>query len=170
MALNFQHSLQKSLEKIQLTKYHHFLVHEDEEERNLHNSDELVSKYGDHKWAIVDLLNEKYNLFTQENFDLRNWVEEHEHDEVAYFLNEVGSNTLSHSEFKAPHKFHLWLGKKGFVVGIEQKGQGFNAEEVNEKRLKDNEGKAFEFFRSCKSRIFFDDKNNSRIVFMEHLI
>ena len=102
-------------------------------------------------------------------FDLYNWLEFNSKDEVAYFLNEAGSNCLTYSDHKTPHKFHLWLGSKGFIIGIEQLGTGFNASEINEKKIKDNEGAAFEFFRNCQSEIFFDDSQKAKIVYMEHL-
>jgi len=162
MVIHFTQNLPKALQEIQFFEYRGFVVHEKEEIRTYLNSDELVSKYGDSKWAVIDLLNERYNS----SFDLHNWVNKNEDDEVAYFINEAGSNCLNYSQFKIPHKFHLWLGKKGFVLGVEQKGVGFNAEEIHHQKLKDNEGAAFDFFRNCQSKVFFDNSENARIVFM----
>ncbi|MBI2661919.1 hypothetical protein HYX11_00480, partial [Candidatus Woesearchaeota archaeon] len=96
-----------------------------------------------------------------------NWLRHNANDEVAYFLSETGANCLNYSLFRAPHKFHLWLGKKGFVIGIEQKGRGFPAVDVNAKKIKINEGAAFEFFRTCKGEIFFDDANSAKVVYIE---
>lgn len=168
MSFNFQKKLKQALENIEHYDYRYFLIHEKEEERN----NEIIKIYGDAKWQIVGLLNEKYSLLLKGAFglhqlDLHNWLNYNEKDEVAYFLNEAGSNALNYSQFKAPYKFHLWLGRKGFVVGIEQKGKGFDAEHVHQNQIKDNEGAAFDFFRRCKAEIFFDNPKDSKIVFME---
>ena len=168
MVLHIAKTIQQALQNIGNHYYHQFFLHN--QERISSNSPELIDKYGQLKWQIVDLLNERYSQVLKDKFDLYNWLNYNQNDEVAYFLNETGSNCLSYSDHKIPHKFHLWLGKKGFIIGIEQLGSGFNALEVNEKRLKDNEGAAFEFFRNCKSSIFFDDSRKARIVYMEHLI
>ena len=82
-------------------------------------------------------------------------------------MNEAGSNTLNHSQFKAPSHFHLWMGKKGFVIGIEQQGKGFNAQKINQEKIKEGEGAAFEFFRKCKGTIFFDEPKKARVVYLE---
>src|SRR3989344_4553239 len=56
------------------------------------------------------------------------------------------------------NKFDLynWLGRKGFLIGIEQKGKGFNAAKINDERIKEHQGGAFTFFRECKNKVFFD--------------
>ncbi|MFH1275685.1 MAG: hypothetical protein ABIH82_01085 [Candidatus Woesearchaeota archaeon] len=165
MAINLDKSLKQALDRIESTDYKEFLVHNPEVKREWHNSDRIMEVYGDLKWKLIGLLNETYST----SFSLENWLK-NQKDEVSYFLNEAGSNVLSYSEFKAPFKFHLWLGKKGFVIGIEQKGQGFDAEKVDHLRLKENEGAAFDFFRNATSEIFFDNKNEAKIIFMEYLI
>ncbi len=164
MVLQFQRTLQEALEHIRFAGTHHEFPLQDEERQR---TEETIPIYGDAKWAIVDLVNNEYSQVLENSSDLYNWLNYNESDELAYFLNEAGSNALNYSEFKAPSKFHLWLGKQGFVVGIEQKGMGFNAQEVNEKLIRENEGAAFEFFRNCKSTIFFDNPSNARIIFME---
>ena len=162
MTLDFSARLDKMLEMIKFAgNYQGFVVHDKDEQREDH--DEIISLYGKVKWKIADLLNQNYSMV---NVDLYNWLDENENDEVSYFLNEAGSNSLNYSEFKAPSGFHLWLGEKGFILAIEQRGKGFDAENINEKRIKKNEGRAFEFFRNCKGRIFFDDPKNAKIIFM----
>jgi len=169
MVIHFNHSLQQALKNIIHNDEHHqFIVHEDENIAK-NNSTEFVNKYGDCKWKVVDILNENYGLFLDEPVDLHNWLNFNQNDEVAYFLSEAGSNVLNYSQFKAPHKFHLWLGQKGFVLAIEQKGSGFPAEEVHNNKVKEGEGAAFDFYRNCKSKIFFDDKDNAKIVYLEYL-
>jgi len=171
MVLHFQRTLPEALKKIEFEAnhsghYQEIIVHEKEEL----SSDDNLPAYGDAKWKIVDLLNEKFSSVLKEPFDLYNWLNYNENDELAYFLNEAGSNCLNYSEFKMPHKFHLWMGKKGFVVGIEQKGKGFNAEEVHNSRIKDGEGAAFDFYRKAKSKIFFDNGKNARVVYLELIV
>ena len=164
MVLHFNHNLQQALENIQAEGYHEILVHDDEEIRDHNNSCEIIEKYADAKHEIVETLNQYYPHF---NSDLVNWINKNQNDEVSYFLNEAGSNVLNHSQFKAPSKFHIWFGKKGFIIGIEQKGKTFNAEEVHENKIKENEGAAFDFFRNCQSKIFFNDSKNAKTIFME---
>ena len=157
MTINFERIFDESIETIDHSKYHEINIKD-------------LESYGDAKWAIVDLLNDHYSSVLTSNFDLYNWINHNEKDEVAYFLNETGSNVLNYSEFGAPAKFHLWLGEKGFIIGIEQKGNGFNAFEIDKFGLKENEGAGFNFFRECKSQIFFDNVENVKIVFMKYLI
>ena len=165
MVILFDKDLPSALKNIAFQEHQEFLVHDQEELRTHLTSDEIVSRYGEIKWNILDLINEKYKT----NFDHYNWLNQDQTDEVAYFINEAGSNVLSYSQFKAPFKFHLWLGQRGFIIGIEQRGKGFPAEQVHNQRLKENEGAAFEFFRNCKSQIFFDKPEEAKIVFMEYL-
>ena len=168
MVLHFTKKLQESLEKIGFSgEYHELPVYEAEEVRSHIISDEIIGNYGEAKWAIIDILNEKYGAVLFNRFDLHNWLEKNKDDEVAYFINEAGSNSLNYSQFLAPSGFHLWLGKKGFVIGIEQKGKGFNAVKINEKKLKENKGGAFRFFRECKNMVFFDDAEEARVVYFQ---
>ena len=167
MSLHFQRTIQQALQNIGQHTYHQLLI--SEEKRAADNFPGLIEHYGKKKWEIVDLLNEKYSQVLQDKFDLYNWLNFDENDEVAYFLNEAGSNAINYSDHKIPYKFHLWLGEKGFIIGVEQLGRGFNAVEINKKRSKENEGAAFDFFRKCKSSIFFDDPEEARMVLMESL-
>lgn len=167
MVLNFRRTFLEALSSIKYQgKHKELLVHGEEREINDHS--EIIEVYGNSKWKVVDLINEHYSSVLNKKFDLYNWLHHNEEDELAYFLSEAGSNCLSHSQFKAPHKFHLWLGEKGFIVGIEQLGKGFPAELVHKKRIKQNEGAAFEFFEKCQSQIFFDDPHDAKMIFMEY--
>ena len=164
MTLHFDKNVHQSLERIEFFDYHEMIINQNEEERTHLNSCQIIEIYGKAKWQIVDLLNEQYNT----NFDLHNWLKKDKNDGVSYFLNEAGSNCLNYSEFKSPAKFHLWLGRKGFIIGIEQKGKGFNAKEVYQQEIKTNEGNAFNFFKNCNQKVFFDNPNNAKIVFFKH--
>ena len=163
MVIDIKKTFSESLYTIHLLQYHSMIVHQKEALR----TDETLQVYGQAKWAIVDLLNEQYSTILTSKFDLYNWLHENQEDEVSYFLNEAGSNCLCYSEFKAPSQFHLWLGKKGFIIGIEQQGKGFNAQEVEERKIKNNKGAAFIFFRRCRGRIFFDNPQDTKIVYLE---
>ena len=168
MAINFNQNLQEALAKIGFFGEHLQLpVCELEEARSHIISDAVIEKYGHNKWAIVDILNEKYGEMMFNKFDLYNWLEKNKDDEVAYFLNEAGSNSLNYSEYLIPSYFHLWLGKNGFVIGIEQKGKGFNAAKINEEMLQENKGGGFTFFRQCRNKIFFDNATDARVVYLE---
>jgi len=167
MVLNFRRTFLESLNRIGYKKNHQeFIVHDAETEINDHS--QILQRYGDSKWKVVDLLNTEYSHRLSQKVDLYNWLRYNDQDEVAYFLNEAGSNCLNHSQFKAPYKFHLWLGEKGFILGIEQLGRGFPAELIYHKKIKQNEGAAFNFFERCQSEIFFDDPHNAKMVFMEY--
>ena len=159
MTIHFDKTLLESLQNIGDCEHQELFIHDQE------RTSEIIEHYGKQKWKIVDLINQKFDS----KFDLYNWLEFNSKDEVAYFLNEAGSNCLNYSDHKTPYKFHLWLGSKGFIIGMEQLGKGFNALEINEKRIKDNEGAAFEFFRNCQSKIFFDNSKEANTVYMEHL-
>ena len=164
MVLHLSLPLASALERIEfIDNYQKFPVHEKEAVR----TDDVLQAYGQAKWNVVDTINEQYSTFLTSKFDLYNWLHENKEDEVAYFLNEAGSNCLCYSEFKAPFQFHLWLGKKGFIIGVEQKGQGFPAEKVLRDKIKDNKGAAFTFYQQCRSRIFFDRPKEARIVYLE---
>jgi hypothetical protein len=166
MALHFNHNLGKALNEIDfIEENEEFPVHQDEEFRMLTNSCDIIEKYGNAKQSIVKLINEVYGL----QISLESWIDDDIHDEVSYFLSEAGSNSLNYSQFKAPEKFKTWFGKKGFVVAIEQKGAGFNPKQVNEEDIKHNEGRAFEFYRNCKGKIFFDDPENANIVYLQFM-
>ena len=175
MVLHFQKNLPQTLMNIDFQEYHELPVHQEESLVCPQTNETIIDLYGEQMWKVVDLINTKHNLNLKNNqilkngFDLYNWINHNSNDEVAYFLSETGSNCINFSEFKAPAKFHLWLGKKGFVIGVEQLGKPFNAEEINHKRIKDNEGAAFEFYRNCESAIFFDNFQAARIVYFEYL-
>ena len=167
MVLSFEKDLPTALQAIDWRNEHRlFPVHPHHELR----TDDVLTVYGNAKWEMVDILNQQYGALLPTKFDLYHWLHQQEHDEVAYFLNEAGSNCLSYSEFRAPLALHLWLGAKGFVIGIEQQGKGFNARQVHQQKRKENEGAAFHFFRRCRSSIFFDDSRNARIVFMRFFL
>lgn len=164
MTIHFQHTLCKALENINFTGEPTIIsIYPPLQAR----TDEILVEYGKAKWAVVDKLNERYSAILNKEFNLHHWLHYNEHDEVAYFLNEAGSNALHYSEFKTPSHFHLWMGKKGFVIGIEQQGKGFDAKKVHEEKIKEGDGAAFEFFRTCKGTIFFDEAEKARVVYLE---
>ncbi len=203
MVLHYTLDLNSALRQIEFAESagqeHEFIVQEAEQLRTaeaLHN-DEVLHKYGEAKWAIIELLNQHYAQYSgqannrdannedfhNENFhktthetthetthdkttyDLYHWLLENKEDEVAYFLNEAGSNCLTHSQYKAPSKFRLWLGKKGFILSLEQKGAGFAAQEIAQKKP----GGFFTFFKQSRSLIFFDYPEKARAVFLQVL-
>ena len=159
--------MQEALQNIDFSDYHELPVYDAEEVRTHLISDAVIEHYGNTKWAIIDLLNEKYGALLFNKFDLYHWLEKNKEDEVAYFLNEAGSNSLNYSQYLTPWRFHLWLGKKGFVIGIEQKGRGFDAIKVNDEKIKEHQGGAFQFFRECKNAVFFDNAENAKVVYFE---
>lgn len=129
-------------------------------------SADFLKVFGEINWQIVDLLNNRYSHFLAEKFDLYNWLDYNEKDEVAYFLAEAGQNCFNHAE--RPAVFHLYLGKEGFILGIEQE-KPFHPEQIDRERIKENQGAAFEFFRNCKNTIFFDNPEQARIAYLEFL-
>ena len=160
MAFIFNKTVQEALKDIESYQYQEFMVNE-------HN--QPINNYAESKWQIVEMLNKTYSKVLKDKFDLYNWLYYNQEDEVAYFLNEAGSNVLNYSEFNIPSKFHLWLGNKGFLIGIEQQGRGFNAAKIDKENIKENEGAAFEFYGNCKSTIFFDNPEDARIVYFRYL-
>ena len=146
--IDFEKKLSSSLKEIELEEYNVWRVSNEEE-------------YHDAKFAIVDLLNEKFGT----HFNHENWLHYKESDEVVYFLNEAGNNAFHYGGF--PFKFHLWFGKKGFVIGISQEKE-FNAVEINTNKVFQTEGRGFEFYRNCRSVVFFDDMAHLFAVSIHH--
>lgn len=164
MVTNFNHSLQLALQHIEHHTTKKYLIHPRHEARTLTNTDQILEKYADAKHQIINHINQYYQ--TNHNHD--NWLT-NQPDDVAHFLNEAGSNTLNYSEFKTPHKFHLHLGTKGFIIGIEQLGQAFNAQYIYENKIKQNQGKAFTFYNNSESTVFFNHPTNTTIVYLQFL-
>ncbi|MDP3733815.1 MAG: hypothetical protein Q8R37_01170 [Nanoarchaeota archaeon] len=167
MTIHFNKTLPESLEKMNIKKYHTIPIHDSETLRTVQTSDEIIDRYGKAKWKIVDLLNGYYQQKVSTTFDLYNWLHKNKDDEVSYFLSEAGSNCLNYATFKAPSEFHLWLGENSFIIGIEQKGDSFPAQKIDQQWLKENDGAAFTFFRECKSKIFFNHPEKATIVYLE---
>ncbi len=131
--------------------------------RNVHTCDELLAIYGDAKWLIVHMLNSRYGHRLAKPFDLFNWIHKQRDDEVAFFLNEAGSNVLNHAEHGIPHKLQVWSGEKGFIIGICQEGKGFDPRTIVKP------GGGFRFFASSRSTIFFDDLAQVHSVYLLHM-
>jgi len=166
MALHFDYNLRKSLVEIDFVEEtEEFLVHQNEESRVFTNSCEIIEKYGSAKEDVARIINEVYGV----QISLQSWIDDNTQDEVSYFLSEAGSNSLNYSQFKAPERFKVWFGKKGFVISIEQKGQGFNPKKVDEEDIKHNEGRAFKFYRNCNSKVFFDDAEDANVVYLQFM-
>lgn len=161
MVLRFQQTLSQACQDIELKREKYFLL--PLQSRTLQNSDTLLEKYAEAKWNVITSLQAYYGPIT----NLENWINGNRQDEIATFLNEWGSNVLLYSERKIPARYSLWLGKRGCVIGIEQQGNGFDAQWVHELRLKNNKGTCFDFFRSCKSLVFFDDPRQAKKVYFQ---
>ena len=166
MVICFETTLIKALGHIQYKSGRTFPIHNQKLVRDVFSSCDIIDKYGQQKWAVVELLNKTYGT----KFDLYNWINQVATDEVAYFLNEAGSNSLNYTEYKAPDNFSLWLGKKGFTISIEQRGVGFDAQRIHQLEIKENEGAGFDFFRNCKGKVFFDDHENAKIIYLQLLL
>src|SRR3989344_5353283 len=107
MTLDFVKTIQQALTAIGFSGYYELPVYEAEELRSYIISDEVIEKYGQAKWAVVDILNEKWGAILFNKFDLYHWLEKNKNDEVAFFLNEAGSNSLNYSQYLAPFGFHI---------------------------------------------------------------
>ena len=158
MVLIFDYDVRQALKDIQIVEQKEFVISEQQRES-------MIEVYGKAKWAVVDMLNERYSAQQETPFDLHHWLSGNEEDEVAYFLNEAGSNALNYAEAGAPAAFHLWLGKKGFVIGIEQQGAGFDAGRVHQLRIAQHQGGGFDFFRKCQGIVFFDKKEKAKVIY-----
>ncbi len=144
--IDFQRSLQQSLTEISFQEHHSF------------------TEYGAAQWAIVDVVNTRYNMLLKDKFDLYHWLWYHEEDELAYFLIEAGSNALHAGQEDEKGKvpiFHLWLGSKGFIVGVEQE-KTFNAQELCS--LNKERG-GLGFFQRAKQCVFFDHPRKTNIIY-----
>ncbi len=173
MVLDFECLLSDSLDSIGFSgEKHEFLVHDGSVHEINPQCSMMLDRYSTALHGVVDHVNGRYSAVFGEGkgFDLLNWVRHNNYDELAYFLSETGNNCLNHSQNLAPHKIFLYLGSKGFVVAVEHEGEGFDAKKVDFKGIYQNEGAAFDFYRGCGSKVFFDDKNEAKVVFMEFLL
>ncbi len=167
MVLNFEKVLAEAQEEIGFSSEKaEFIV---SDINNPSSLETIESKYSKALWTVVELVNERYKDKLSQPFNLYNWIEYNLSDELAYFLNEASNNCLNYSETKSPYKFIVYFGTKGFIVGISQQGKGFDAHNVFEKKIKNNEGAGFSFFKDCSSLIFFDDPFNAREVYFRYL-
>lgn len=163
MVLDLNLRLQRALVVMGKNKYFVFPLHE--REQPAQHEESFILLYGSAKARIVALLNQHYAQHFFSPINLHNWLYHREEDEVAYFLNEAGSNAINHSDYKAPAMFHLWLGENGFIIGVEQQGRGFAVEKLTAKTEQKSGGEGFQFFQACKATIFFDNPKEARVVY-----
>ncbi len=167
MVVDFERTLEESKKVIGFSKeMAEFVIFDVKEVNSL---EEIQIKFSKALWTVVEVLNSRYHEKLELEFNLYNWIEHNNSDEVAYFLNEASSNCLNYSQFKAPWKFVVYFGSYGFVLGVLQQGNGFNAESVFLDRVKSNEGAGFLFYEECSSVIFFDDPDCATSVYLEFL-
>lgn len=167
MVLDFEETLENSEQRIKVVGDNaEFLVFD---VGNPCLPQEMDVRYSKAMWTIVELINSKYQDKLEKEFNLYNWIEHNNSDELSYFLNEASSNALNYSEFKAVWKFVLYFGEKGFIVGVMQQGNGFNPKIVFEKKIRSNEGAGFTFYEECSNRVFFDSNKKARAVYFEYL-
>ena len=183
MAISFTHTLQEALQSInhqssshQNHKTHEFEVHNNKIHKINPQCPNFLSRYSEALHQVTSLTNTHFKQLPHTSqiiidmpFNLHNWINHNESDELAYFLSETGNNCLNHAPSNAPHKFTLHLGTKGFVISISHQGQGFNAEHINKNKLYKNEGAAVDFYRNCQNTIFFNNPQNTTEIFMLHL-
>ena len=84
------------------------------------------------------------------------------------FFNHAYSNIFERSQYGRTYKDHYWFGKRGFVIGIEQKGRGFDAVQIDSKRTKNGHGHGFDHYRSCPYPIFFDNSRDARVIYVQY--
>ncbi len=124
---------------------------------------------------IFEMINSIYCTTGKKRFEYKP-LQEIQEDDYSYdlnmFLHEASDNIIRYSENEIPKAFHLWTAEKGFVIGVEQEGNGFNAKKINESRIcdEDSKGRGFEFFRNSKQEILFDNPIDTRIVYMKYVI
>ena len=146
MPLDFQQSLPEAFSNIGFQEHHSF------------------AEYGQAQWSIIDVVNDRYNTILKDKFDLYHWLWYHEEDELAYFLIEAGSNAFHGDQNQVGQKvptFHLWLGSRGFIVGVQQE-KAFPALELFSQRTETG-GSAF--FQRAKRVIFFDNPSKTKTVY-----
>lgn len=164
MVLNSDLTLQKALAVLgENPAYVTFPVHT-EKQPAIHSAS-FIAHYGSAKFRIVELLNQRYAQHFSSLIDLHNWLYHRQEDEVAYFLNEAGSNAINHSDYKAPARFHLWLGENGFLIGVEQKGKSFAVGELTKSLRQTKGGDGSRFFQACQGTIFFDNPKEAKVVY-----
>ncbi|HIH11884.1 TPA: hypothetical protein HA241_06860 [Candidatus Woesearchaeota archaeon] len=164
MVLLWSKTVDQALAEVRFTHRYEFEI--STEPRTLDNTDEIIPRYAAVKQHIVVILNSHFPHWMGRRFRLKHWLQRKKHDELAYFLNEAGSNCLAYADHKIPAQFRLWIGKKGFLIGITQSGGGFPAREVYVQKRRNNLGGGFRFYARCRSKIFFDSPAKATEVYL----
>lgn len=146
MVLNFTHQ-----EDFSIYEHYHFPI-------QTTNRDHAIEKFGEIQQAIIEILNQRYHL----HINLQNWLDK-KHDEVAWFLSETSSNIFSESQEKVVSKVSLYLKENNFIIALHQCSP-FNPLIIAKENIHHNQGKGFEFYKTCKGTIFFDDPTSAKKI------
>lgn len=91
------------------------------------------------------------------------------------FIFETYVNATMYSSYGFISQMDLWLGKS-FIIGISQKGEGYDALYIDSHKIRHKRGEvvekgegsgAFDFYRTCKHEVFFDDPKNAKSVYLK---
>ena len=122
--------------------------------------------------GVPRILNQTFEEKLERPFTDSMAVMDDRNDLPTRFIFETHANTAWYSQFKFMYKLSLWTGESGFILAVEQKGEGFDAVTINEKRLTSGpNGEGGAFFRICREtepEYFFDKPSNARTVYMKH--
>ena len=174
MVLNFDQTLDAALEDIGYKGEHQeWDFHQ--EERHMRD---MPKEYRDKHYRpffnlmfieIPTMLNERFREKLKKPFSTFLGMNQ-EHDFPHKFLWEAHANTTNHSQYGFASQMYFWLGENGFMLALEQKGNGFDAVQVDKKGIKQHEesGGGFKRYRSFESEIFFDSPTDARTVYMKH--
>ncbi|HLC58661.1 MAG TPA: hypothetical protein VJI68_02275 [Candidatus Nanoarchaeia archaeon] len=89
--------------------------------------------------------------------------------EIPLFMSETIFNAIDHGEYTSVHHLELRLTTKGTVIGVCQLGNGFNAVNIDARRIFKNLGGGFTAYRKISSSVFFDDPLNARGVYLKYV-
>ena len=82
-------------------------------------------------------------------------------------LFEAHASIAMHGDYNFPSKIELWIGKAGFIVGVQQKGRGFNADEISRTgKHREGGGSGFKTYKELGYDVFFDNPTDARTVYI----
>ena len=127
---------------------------------------EVLKKISDVEIDIIGSINNQYGHSFIHNVIGSRIKPDAFEAQLDMFYLQAGSNSFR-GEYKAPYRLCAWLGNKSFILSYEQKGKGFNAKEIDKKRIKFNAGGGFNLYRNSSNDFFFNDPLNATAVYLQ---
>ena len=176
MVIKFSKTLGEALQEIgyggELKNTIEYILHNEEKKIQDMSKDyksKLVQRFYREvlgKNLIPELVNENYGHLLKEPLVMP----PHSHDcnNPFTFLWERYNDSILYGEYGMPSRFNMWLGQESFILGLEQKGKGFNVIKINKRKPRKRGGTGFKDLRETRHDIFFDNPEDARAVYLQY--